>query len=88
MHGQDVRVLQSRGEVDLADESFGAKGLSQFGVEDLERHQPVVLEVAGEVDRGHPAPAQLTLEHICAAQGRLERRPGVWHSFRMVVDTG
>ena len=38
----------------------------------LERDRPVVPEVAGEVDRGHPAAAELALEHVALAEGLAE----------------
>ncbi|HYC32205.1 MAG TPA: hypothetical protein VEB59_07930 [Gemmatimonadales bacterium] len=48
-------------------------------MEHLERHQPVVLEVAREEDGGHSSAPELALERIAAAQPLLELRPQVGH---------
>jgi hypothetical protein len=48
-------------------------------VEYLERDQPVVLEIAGEIDRGHPAPAELALEGVAVSQGVPEVGGAVGH---------
>ena len=40
----------------------GPSECSQFGVQDLERHGPIVPEVAGEIDRGHAAASELALD--------------------------
>ena len=61
-------MLEPGGELDLALEALGAEGGSQLGVEDLERDRAVVPEVLGEVDRGHAAPAELTLEPVAVGQ--------------------
>ena len=61
---QDVRVLQPRGELDLAEEALRPERQGKLGVEDLERDPAVVLEVAREPDRGHAAAAELALERI------------------------
>ena len=42
------------------------------GVEHLERDGAVVLAVVGEVDRGHPAGAQLALDSIAVREGRRQ----------------
>jgi hypothetical protein len=38
-------------------------------LEDLEGDRPVVLEVPGQVDRGHPAAAELALERVVILKG-------------------
>ena len=70
-HGEDVRVLQPRGREDLSLEPLGAERRGELGVQHLERDRPVVLEVPGQEDRGHPAPAQLALDRVAAAQAVL-----------------
>jgi hypothetical protein len=37
-------------------------------MEELERHRPVVAEVAGEVDRGHAPASELALERVSLHQ--------------------
>jgi hypothetical protein len=44
--GQDVRVLEGRGEPDLSQETLSAEDGGQLGSENLERDKAVVLEVA------------------------------------------
>ncbi|MBX6331397.1 MAG: hypothetical protein IRY91_06100 [Gemmatimonadaceae bacterium] len=70
--GEDVRVLQPRGEPDLPLEAGGAERLGDLGVEHLERDRAVVLAVAGEIDRGHSPAAELALERVAIAQRRGE----------------
>jgi hypothetical protein len=52
---QDVGMLEPGGEADLPLEPVGAEGGGQLRQQHLERHRPVVLEVAGEIDHGHAA---------------------------------
>ena len=69
-HRQDVRVLQAGGGPDFALEAFWAERGSQLGMKHLQGDRAVVLEVVGEVHRGHAAPAQLALEPVAVSQGR------------------
>ena len=46
----------------------GPSACSQLGVQHLERDRPVVLQVAGEVDRGHAAAAELALDAVAVAE--------------------
>jgi hypothetical protein len=55
-------------DLDLAQEAVGAEGVGQLRMEELERDRPAAAEVAGQLDRGHAAPAQLALE---SANARL-----------------
>ncbi len=72
---EDVRVLQLGGQLDLALEPLTADGGGQVGIEDLDRHLAVVPDVAGEVDRGHPPLAELSLEQVAVSQFRLQPYP-------------
>ena len=62
--GQDVRVLEPRGEADLALEALGAEHMGQLGVQHLERDRAVVPEVLRQVDHGHATPAELELDTV------------------------
>ena len=62
-------MLQPRGEHDFALEPLGAERGGDLGVEHLERHRPIVLEVVGEEDRGHPATAKLSLDTVAVTEG-------------------
>ena len=72
MEREDVGVLQPGGGLDLALEALGAEGGAELGPQDLQRDPPAVLEVFGEVDRGHPAAAELALDPVALGQGSLE----------------
>ena len=52
-----------------AQEPVGAEDGGKLGLEDLERDLAVVLEVLGEVHRGHAALAELTLDAVAVGQG-------------------
>ena len=57
-------MLQPRGEPDLALEPLGTEGGGELGMQHLERDRPVVPEVPGEEDRGHPPAPELALERV------------------------
>src|SRR2546430_15948849 len=67
---QDVRVLQLRRETDLAQEPLGAEDGGKLRAEHLERDGAVVLEIASQIARGHPAAAELALDRVAARKGR------------------
>jgi hypothetical protein len=50
--------------------SKGADDGREFGPEHLERDLPVVSDILGQVDRGHPALTELTLDAVTASEGR------------------
>ena len=72
--GEDVRVLQRRGEFDLLQEPVGAEHCRELGVQHLDRDLPVVLDVLGEIHRRHPALAELTLDPVAIGQRRGQAR--------------
>ena len=57
----------------------GPQGRGQLGVQHLQRHLAVVLEVVSQVDGGHAAPPQLSLESVAARQRLLEPIPEIRH---------
>ena len=65
-------MLEPGGGADLAQESLGAEARAEVGMQDLEGDGPVVPEVAGEVDGGHAAAAELALEGVPPAQRVLQ----------------
>ena len=71
-HRQNVGVLQPRRELDLTLKPLGTQAIGQLGAQHLERDRTVVAQVPGEVDRRHPAAAELALERVAAGQGGLE----------------
>ena len=80
-------MLEPGGELDLALEPLGAERGCHLRVQHLEGHLALVLEIAGEKNRRHAAPAELALDEVAAGQGGLEageevgqsgRRGGTW----------
>ena len=45
---------------------------ARSGIEDLDRDLPVVLQVLGQVDRGHAAAADLAFDAVAISKGRPE----------------
>jgi len=39
---------------------------------------PLVLEVVGQVDRGHPALTDLALDAVAALEGCVQAGDGIW----------
>ena len=60
------------GELDLAEEPFGADGGREVGPEDLEGDLAVVAQVVGEEDDGHAALAELALEAVAPGEAGFE----------------
>jgi hypothetical protein len=76
---EDVGMLEPGGGADLPEEPLRAQCGAELGVEDLEGDQAIVLEVVGEVDRSHAAPAELALDHIAVAESFSELDGNVGH---------
>jgi hypothetical protein len=57
-------MLQRGGGGDLLYEPFGTEHRGEFGLEDLERHLAMVLEVFGQVHRRHAASPELALDEV------------------------
>ena len=61
-------MVELGGDGDLAEEPLGAERVGEFGVEDLDRHRAIVLEIVCEVNRGHAALPELALEAVAVDQ--------------------
>ena len=61
-------MLQVRGELDFLEEALGAERGGQLGPQDLDGHPPAMLEVFGQIDRGHAPAADHALDPIAIAQ--------------------
>ena len=71
--GEDVGVLESRQDLDLAEEALGDFAGDDLRAQDLDGDRTVVLAVAREIHQRHPAAAQLALDRVAVAYGdRLE----------------
>src|SRR5688500_8172508 len=74
---EDVRMLEGGGEADLAHEQVGQG--DQLAANDLEGDWAAVPQVAGEVDGGHAAPAELALDAVAAVEIALKVEGEVGH---------
>src|SRR5436190_3422256 len=77
--GQQIRVLQVRRDSDLGEEALDAHHRRELGVENLERHQAIVLEIAREVDGGHAARADLAFDGVTIGEPAKELFSQLWH---------
>jgi hypothetical protein len=79
-------MIEAGGDPDLLQESFGAEHCGDLGTHHLERDQAVVLQVPGEIDHGHPACAELTLQGVAIVKCLAERRYHVQQECHPVDD--
>ncbi len=70
-------MAQPRRDLDLAEKAVGAYGVSELRIEHLERDLAAVANVLGEIDRRHPAAADLAFDPITAADRGDERGDSV-----------
>ena len=68
----DVRLLEARGELDLAREPLRGEPGGEVGVQDLHHHVALQRYVAGEEDAAHAAAAQLTRQRVRGPKGGLQ----------------
>ncbi len=66
---EDVRMLEPGGDLDLGEEAIAANHGAQLGMEDLDGDLAAVLQVFGEIHRGHAALAQLAVEAVTIGEG-------------------
>ena len=59
------------------EEPLGAEHRAELGAEDLEGDLAIVLQVAGEVDDGHAAGAELALDDVAVVECGCDQRGGV-----------
>jgi hypothetical protein len=76
---EDMGMLESGGESDLALEALGPEHGGELRVQDLQRDGAVVLEVVGEIDRRHAPAPELPLDAVAVGEGGNEVGPGVGH---------
>ena len=72
----EVRVRNTRGDLDLAEKSIVAKRRTELGPQDLDRDLPTVLSFLGEINRRHPAASKLPLDDVAIGERGIgeERR--------------
>src|SRR5438309_8682965 len=79
MKGEDMRMGEPSGDLDLAQEALGPDGGSKLGAQDLERHGPVMAKVLGEIDRRHSPAAEFALDRVTPGEGALKANQLVCH---------
>jgi len=67
-HGEDVRVLQPRRDVDLAPEAFRAHRVADIRAQDLQRDRPPVAQVTGAKHHRHAANAGRAFNGVAISQ--------------------
>ena len=85
---EDVRVLEVGRDLDLGQKALGAHHRGQLWLEDLEGDLALVLQVVGQIDRGHPALAELALNVVAALEGRVQAVDGDGAHVRRTVSGG
>ena len=68
-HGNDVRLLQSRGELDLPAEALDAHARGEIGRQNFDDDAPIETDLARGEDSRHAAAAELALDRVGAAEG-------------------
>jgi len=63
-------MLEIRGGLDFLQEPLGANDSCQLGAKHLERNLAIMLDVLDEIDRGHTAGPNLSLEPVAVGEGR------------------
>ena len=61
-------MIQPRGQLNLSKKALAAERFREIGMQHFDRDFPIVLDVAGQVDSGHPARAELAVEAIAIGE--------------------
>jgi len=85
---ENVRVLELCREADLSQKPLGAEHGGKLGPQHLERDRAVVLEISGEVDRGHAAAAKLALDRVAVGERCLQTENRIDHRRRLLRERG
>ena len=75
-------MVEGGRDLDFPEEPLGAERGRKLRAQELEGDETFVLEIAGEVHRGHSAAAQLALDRVAAEQGSVELGELVGHGAR------
>ena len=81
-------MLEVGRRLDLGQEALGADDRGQLRLQDFERDLTLVLEVVGEIDRGHAALAELSLDGVAAFEGCVETSNWIGHRRTPGSDRG
>jgi len=80
-----VRMIEIRGDLDLAEESLWPKSSRQLGTEYFDGYLAFMSEVASKIDRGHSATADLALDCVAVGQCGLQAALVGRHVWRLQV---
>ena len=69
---EDVRVLEARGDADLAAESLRAEAGRKLRVQDLDGDWATVLRILGTIDGRHAAATDLLFQRVLRSDRSLE----------------
>ena len=75
-------MRQRGGDPDLSEKAIRAQGGREVGSQDLHGYPPVMPEVLGEIDRGHPAAPKLVLDGVAVSESVSQLINGVGHVLR------
>jgi len=78
---EDMRVLQVGGGLDLGQEPIGPDDGRQLRPQDFERYLAVVLDILGQVHRGHATGAEFALDGIALGEGAGQTFRDVGHGY-------
>ena len=67
-------MLETSGDLNLPEKAVRTECGDELLAQELDGNQPAVLEVAGEVDGGHPTAAQLPLDAVAVGERGLNPR--------------
>ncbi len=81
VQGQDVGMLQPRGDLDLAQEALGAELRGELRVEHLDRDRPMVLQILREEHRRHAPPTELTLDRVAVGESLTKGVEQIGHGM-------
>ena len=72
-------MVQSGGELDLAEKPFGAERGGQLRAQNFDRDRAVVFQVPGEINRGHPARPEFALDRVTIRKRVLQALEQLGH---------
>ncbi len=76
------------GDLDLVEKPLGAEGGGELRAKHLDRHLTMVLHVLGEVDGGHTARAQFTLDGVAVGERTFQLIDLAVHAIRKMEPGG
>ena len=72
VEGEDVRVRESRGDLDFAQEAVGSQRGGELRPQHLDRDGAMMLDVAAEVHGGHATAANFAFERVPPGEGSAQ----------------